>query len=111
MTKSILLTALTSSALLAVSPVPAFAQTLEPAAAGFAEAAASGQPIYELSYPDARAVLARVQADKVEASAPTTTQTLSGTSARPARCGSALSGPPMRRGIFPQCFTIMVAAG
>jgi len=76
MTKSILLTALTSSALLAVSPVPAFAQTLEPAAAGFAEAAASGQPIYELSYPDARAVLARVQADKVEASAPTTTQDL-----------------------------------
>lgn len=76
MTKSILLTALTSSALLALSPVAAHAQTLEPAAAGFAEAAAAGKPISELAYEDARAVLAGVQADKVEASAPTTTQDL-----------------------------------
>lgn len=76
MTKSILLTALSSSALLALSPVPAIAETLEPAAAGFAEAAAAGQPIYELSYAGARAWLAGVQADKVEASAPTTTQNL-----------------------------------
>jgi len=76
MTKSILLTVLTSSALLALSPVPAFAEPLEPAAAGFAEAAAAGRPIYELSYADARAVLAGVQAETVAASAPTTTQDL-----------------------------------
>lgn len=76
MTKSILLSALTSSAMLVVSPTPSFAETLEPAAAGFAEAAAAGQPIYELSYADARAVLASVQAEKVAASAPTTTQDL-----------------------------------
>jgi acetyl esterase len=76
MTNSTLLSALSSSALLALSPVAVHAQTLEPAAAGFAEAAAAGKPIYELAYADARAVLAAVQADKVEASAPTTTQDL-----------------------------------
>lgn len=76
MTKSILLTALSFSALLALSPVPAIAETLEPAAAGFAEAAAAGQPIHDLSHADARAVLAGVQADKVAASAPTKTQDL-----------------------------------
>lgn len=76
MTKSILLTALASSALLTLSPGAASAQTLEPAAASFADAAAAGQPIYELSYADARAVLAGVQAETVDASAPTTTQDL-----------------------------------
>lgn len=76
MTKSILLTTLASSALLALSPVPSFAETLEPAAAGFANAAAAGKPIYEHTYADARAVLAGVQANKVAASAPTTTQDL-----------------------------------
>ncbi|MGV3510410.1 MAG: alpha/beta hydrolase [Novosphingobium sp.] len=76
MTKSILLSSLVSSALLALSPTPGLAQTLEPAAAGFAKAAAAGQAIYELTYADARAVLAGVQHDKVEASAPTTTQDL-----------------------------------
>ncbi len=76
MTKSTLLSALSSSALLALSPVASHAQPLEPAAAGFAEAAAAGKPIYELAYADARAVLARVQAEKVAASAPTTTQDL-----------------------------------
>ncbi|PLK23316.1 lipase [Porphyrobacter sp. TH134] len=76
MTKSILLTTFASSAMLTLSPVPAFAETLEPSAAAFAEAAAAGRPIYDLSYPDARAVLASVQADKVGASAPTTTQDL-----------------------------------
>jgi acetyl esterase len=76
MTKSTLLSALYSSALLALSPIGAHAQTLEPSASGFAEAAAAGKPIYELPYADARAVLAGVQADKVAASAPTTTQDL-----------------------------------
>jgi acetyl esterase len=76
MTKSTLFAALTSSTLLALSPAPLLAERLEPAAADFAEAAAAGQPIYELPYADARAVLAGVQADKVEASAPTTTQDL-----------------------------------
>lgn len=76
MTKSTLLSALSSSALLALSPVASHAQPLEPAAAGFAEAAAAGKPIYELAYADARAVLAGVQAEKVAASAPTTTQDL-----------------------------------
>jgi len=76
MTKSILLTALASSALLTLSPGAASAQTLEPAAASFADAAAAGKPIYELSYADARAVLAGVQAETVDASAPTTTQDL-----------------------------------
>ncbi|MDF8332008.1 alpha/beta hydrolase [Novosphingobium cyanobacteriorum] len=76
MTKSILLSALASSALLALSPALALAQTLEPSAAGFAKAAAAGKPIYERSYIDARAVLAGVQQDKVAASAPTTTQDL-----------------------------------
>lgn len=76
MTKSTLIAALTSSAILALSAVPSSANVLEPAAAAFAKAAAAGQPIYELPYADARAVLANVQADKVEASAPTTTQDL-----------------------------------
>jgi acetyl esterase len=76
MTKSILLSTLASSALLALSPVPSFAETLEPAAAGFANAAAAGKPIYEHTYADARAVLAGVQANKVVASAPTSTQDL-----------------------------------
>lgn len=76
MTKSILLFVLTSSTLLALSAVPANAQTLEPAAAAFAAAAAAGTPIYSLPYADARAVLAGVQADMVEASAPTTTKDL-----------------------------------
>lgn len=76
MIKSTLLFALSSSALLALSPIAVHAETLEPAAAGFAEAAAAGKPIYELEYADARAVLAGVQADKVAASAPTTTEDL-----------------------------------
>jgi len=76
MTKSTLIAALTSSALLGLSSVPSAANTLEPAAAAFAEAAAAGQPIYELPYADARAVLASVQADKVDASAATSTQDL-----------------------------------
>lgn len=76
MTKFTLLSALTSSALLAGAAVPASAQTLEPAAATFAAAAAAGRPIYSLPYADARAVLAAVQAEKVQASALTTTQDL-----------------------------------
>ncbi len=76
MTNSTLLAALSSSALLAVASVPASANTLEPASAAFAEAAAAGQPIYELSYDDARGVLASVQAEMVAASAPTSTQDL-----------------------------------
>lgn len=74
MIKSTLITALTCSAALALSSSPVSAVTLEPAAAAFAEAAAAGQPIYELPYADARAVLAGVQADTVAASAATTTQ-------------------------------------
>lgn len=74
MTKLTLLSALTSSALLALSAVPASAEVLEPAASAFAAAAAAGRPIYELPYSDARAVLAGVQADRVAASGPTTTQ-------------------------------------
>jgi len=76
MTKSTLIAALASSALLALYSTPASANVLEPAAKAFAEAAAAGQPIYDLSYTDARAVLAGVQAGTVEASAPTTTQDL-----------------------------------
>ena len=68
-------TALAASvALLALSPVSA--QVLEPAAKGFAQAAASGTPVYDLSYEDARKLLAGVQAEKIAASAPTTTQDL-----------------------------------
>ena len=70
------LSALASTALLALVSAPASAQTLEPSAAAFAKAAAAGQPIYELPYADARAVLAGVQADTVAASAATTTQDL-----------------------------------
>jgi acetyl esterase len=63
-----------SVALLAVSP--AVAATMEPAAQAFADAAASGTPIYDLPYSDARKVLASVQADKIEASAATETEDL-----------------------------------
>ena len=63
-----------SVALLAVTPV--VAGPLEPAAQAFADAAASGTPIYDLTYADARKVLANVQAEKVEASAATTTEDL-----------------------------------
>lgn len=70
------LAALASTALLALSAAPASAQTLEPSAKAFADAAAAGQPIYELPYADARAVLASVQADKGAASAATNTQDL-----------------------------------
>ena len=70
------LAALASTALLALSAAPASAQTLEPSAKAFADAAAAGKTIYELPYADARAVLASVQADKVAASAATNTQDL-----------------------------------
>lgn len=70
------LAALASTALLALSAAPAPAQTLEPSAKAFADAAAAGKPIYELPYADARAVLATVQAAKVAASAATNTQDL-----------------------------------
>lgn len=63
-----------SVALLAVSP--AQAQPLEPAASAFADAAARARPLYDLPYADARKVLATVQAEKVAASAPTTTEDL-----------------------------------
>lgn len=63
-----------SVALLAVSPV--HSQPLEPAAYAFADAAAKATPLYDLSYADARKVLATVQADKIAASAPTTTEDL-----------------------------------
>lgn len=63
-----------SVALLAVSPV--HSEPLEPAASAFAEAAAKATPLYDLSYADARKVLATVQADKIAASAPTTTEDL-----------------------------------
>ncbi len=76
MTKSTLISALTTSALLALSAVPASAQVLEPAAEAFAQAAAAGPPIYTLPYAEARSVLAGVQAAKVETSAPTATQDL-----------------------------------
>lgn len=74
------MTLLAASALLATSALlasaPAFAGALEPVAKTFADAAAAGKPIYSLPYADARAVLAGVQAETVEASAPTTTQNL-----------------------------------
>lgn len=76
MKTSILMSGLASSALLGLVSTPAAANTLEPSAAAFAEAAAAGQPLYELSYDDARAVLAKVQAEKIQASAPTTTEDL-----------------------------------
>lgn len=68
--------ALASTALLALAAAPASAQALEPAAKAFAKAAAAGKPIYELPYADARAVLAGAQAEKVAASAATSTQDL-----------------------------------
>lgn len=63
-----------SAALLSISP--AVAGTMEPEAQAFADAAASGTPLYDLPYAEARKVLASVQAGKVEASAPTTTEDL-----------------------------------
>jgi acetyl esterase len=72
--KSLHITLAASAALLAVSPV--VAGTMEPAAQAFADAAASGPPIYDLPFAGARKVLAGVQADKVDASAPTTTEDL-----------------------------------
>ena len=111
MTKLPLLTALTSSALLALSVVPASAEVLEPTAAAFAAAAAAGNPLYELSYSDARAVLAGVQADRVAASAPTTTQDLIWTSVRPAPCASASYALAMSRVACPRCSIITAAAG
>ncbi|PCD04591.1 lipase [Sphingomonas spermidinifaciens] len=66
--------ALASTALLPLAAAPASAQALEPAAAAFAKAAAAGKPIYELPYADARAVLAGAQAEKVAASAATSTK-------------------------------------
>lgn len=76
MRSTTMFTALATTALLALSPMSAQAQTLEPAASAFAKAAAAGKPIYDLPYADARAVLAGVQANKVAASAPTATQDL-----------------------------------
>ena len=63
-----------SVALFAISP--ALAGPMEPAAQAFADAAGSGTPIYDLSYAEARKVLASVQAEKVAASAATTTEDL-----------------------------------
>lgn len=74
MTKFLLATLSASAAVLVA--VPASAQVLEPQARAFAEAAASGTPVYELPYDGARALLASVQADTVAASAATTTQDL-----------------------------------
>lgn len=74
MTKSLLATLSASAALLAA--VPASAQVLEPQAQAFADAAASGTPVFELSYEGARALLAGVQADTLAATAATTTQDL-----------------------------------
>ena len=62
---------LLSSAIATLSAVPAVSQTLEPSADAFAKAAASGKPIYELPYDSAREVLKSVQANTIEASAPT----------------------------------------
>ena len=74
MTKSKVFAALLSSAIATLSAVPAVSQTLEPSADAFAEAAASGTPIYELPYEDARAVLKSVQSETIAASAQTTTE-------------------------------------
>jgi acetyl esterase len=64
-----------AAAAVAFSPVQPD-PVLEPAARAFAEAAAAGRPLYELSYSDARTVLATVQADTVAASGETTTEDL-----------------------------------
>ncbi|MEH6664035.1 MAG: alpha/beta hydrolase [Brevundimonas sp.] len=75
MSKSSTLATLTAATLLGATP--ALAQpVLEPSARAFAEAAAAGQPLYDLSYADARNVLATVQAVTLPASAPTTTEDL-----------------------------------
>lgn len=74
MTKSLLATLFASAAL--VISVPASAQVLEPQARAFADAAASGTPVYKLSHEAARALLAGVQAETIVASAATTTQDL-----------------------------------
>ncbi|MBB3860203.1 acetyl esterase [Novosphingobium hassiacum] len=63
-----------SSALFFASP--AAAEIMEPTAQAFADAAAAGRPIYDLPFADARKVLAGVQAEKIAASAPTTTEDL-----------------------------------
>lgn len=76
MTKLIAKTALAASASM-LAAATASATTLEPAAREFAAAADAGTPIYTLPYADAREVLRSVQADRVEASAPTTTEDLS----------------------------------
>lgn len=67
--------ALAAATVLASGPVPAD-PTLEPAAHAFADAAAAGRPLYEMTYVEARSVLAAVQADTVPASGETTTQDL-----------------------------------
>jgi acetyl esterase len=74
MTRSLLAALSASAALLAVAP--ASAQLLEPQARAFADAAASGTPVYELSHDGARALLAGVQAQTIAASAATATQDL-----------------------------------
>lgn len=80
MTKSIAATLTAAAALLAAAPASAQAVSadpvLEPAARAFAEAAAEGRPLYELSHAEARNVLATVQSESVPASGPTTTQDL-----------------------------------
>lgn len=73
MTKMILKSALAASAASLVAAA-AHATVLEPDARAFAEAADGGTPIYTLTYEDARNVLRTVQAEKIEASAPTTTE-------------------------------------
>lgn len=75
MTQMILKSALAASAASLVAAA-AHATVLEPDARAFAEAADSGTPIYTLTYEDARNVLRTVQADTIEASAPTTTEDL-----------------------------------
>lgn len=75
MTKTTLLSGLAAAAVLAGTAAHAD-PVLEPAAQAFADAAASGTPLYTLSYTEARGVLASVQADTVPASAPTTTEDL-----------------------------------
>lgn len=75
MTKTILKSALAASAA-SVFAVASHATVLEPDARTFADAADSGTPIYTLSYEDARKVLRTVQANTIQASAPTTTEDL-----------------------------------
>lgn len=63
------LSALSLAAAAAALPFSAGAQTLEPSARSFAEAAAAGKPIYELSYEDARQLLSTIQAKPGSAAA------------------------------------------